>query len=214
MSDVCRDLGLLRESAALDAAARDSGAGLDPSAAIQSLESLAPVVVQCAMIHGDPHAGNLFVAGGPEVVLIDYGSVRYAYPVVADAACLEISLAFPAGQGAHRDPAVYHNPAALEWLAAAYAPPLCAPAPLRPGAPASWLAEAIEHIRGHVRQLDPNPVVYPVLIAANLLRHASYPDNGTPTSRALAYRLAITLVTDAVATHGATTLPAGASPSA
>jgi hypothetical protein len=166
------------------------------------------------MIHGDPHAGNLFVAGGPEVLLIDYGSVRYAHPVVADAACLEVSLAFPAGEGDHRDPAVYHDPAALEWLTAAYAAPLRGPAPPRPGAPASWLAEAIEHIRGYVRQLEPNPVVYPMLMAANLLRHCSYPDNGTPTSRALAYRLAITLIIDAVAKDGATTLPAGATPSA
>jgi hypothetical protein len=52
-------------------------------------------------------------------------------------------------------------------------------------------------IRKEMSALDGNPITYALAVAFNILRFASYEDNGTAADRALAYTLASRLITAA-----------------
>lgn len=160
------------------------------------LSSLPPVTFQEATVHGDLHVGNLFVpADSSDVVLIDYGSVRQDAPLVVDAACLEVSLSFPIGGTDAESPRGLSSALPDEaWLRATYRYPL-SPTNVKPSSGNERrLAKALRAIRQMVHRRESDSIPYAIGVASCLLRYASYGDNGTLDSRALAYELACGLV--------------------
>ena len=145
-----------------------------------------------ATVHGDLHAGNLFVAANSsDVLLIDYGSVLQNAPLVADPACLEVSLCFPPADESRSIRVVRPS---QEWRRAAYRPPLDPTVvPALPGTD-SWLSRAVRAIRVQAQVIDPNPAAYAIAIVSYLVRFASFDDAASVEERALAYELACRLV--------------------
>ena len=125
-------------------------------------------------------------------MIIDCSSTADRVPVVADAACLEVSLVFPFdGEDSWlKDGAE----AAREWLRAAYQAPLnAAGVPPSGVGEAGRLADAVRAIRMAAWQYETNPIVYAFAVGSYLIRYASYADNGTLDRRAVAYALACRL---------------------
>ncbi|HZH41886.1 MAG TPA: phosphotransferase [Gemmatimonadales bacterium] len=174
-----------------------------PTELQQLLDELPKSTFAVGTVHGDPHIGNLFVpTGTDDVVIIDYGSVRKNAPLVADGACLEVSLLFPAVPLPDRAP----HPSTTSWVGAlvkAYKMPL-QPSQARQleGVVGKGIASVIRRIRERARTLDPNPCSYAIAIAAYLIRFAAFSENGSVDDRSVAYELATTLISDAaIAMH-------------
>jgi hypothetical protein len=148
-------------------------------------------------VHGDMHSGNLFVEG-TNVIMIDFGAVRPGAPLVADPACLEVSLAFPSGgmaRGLERTNVLLD----LGWIdRAVYEYPLDPRSVWMRGGSQRWLCEVIREIRENVREIDPDPIPYCYAVASYLVRFASYPDedHAPLASRALAAQLAFRLISE------------------
>jgi hypothetical protein len=145
-------------------------------------------------VHGDLHAGNLFVpVNTSDVLMIDYGSVLQNSPVVADPACLEVSLCFPPAEESPSIPIVRPSE---EWRRAAYRYPVDATAvPTLLGTDA-WLPTTVRAIRAHALEADPNPAPYAIAVASYLVRFASFHDHASVEERALAYELACQLTAE------------------
>lgn len=155
------------------------------------LSALPPVECIFSKIHGDLHAGNLFVhIGTSDVAVIDYATVSHKAPRIWDAACLEVSLVFPA-EFIRPDnwPAVPTDDAIL----AAFQYPLVAASIDRCGF-AKNVSAAIKAIRNCVRDRNEDRAAYAIAVATALLRFASFDDNGGRERRVLAYDLASRLV--------------------
>ena len=189
-------LRLLRWSDSLRDAASFAG-GIDDEviqvdALARRFSAIPPMDFAAATVHGDLHAGNLFVAAGTcDVSIIDYGSILQDTLAAADAACLEVSLTFPpnedlltiAGVGQSRD-----------WRRAAYRYPLDpSTVPTLVGA-GSWITDAVRAIRSQARLIEPRPVPYALAIAGYLIRCASFADHAPMEERAIAYEIACQLV--------------------
>jgi hypothetical protein len=174
---------------------------LEPEALAAQIRDLPPITFLEAIVHGDLHAGNLFVpASSTDVLMIDFGSVRPDGPAVADPACLEVSLTFPPADDS--SPGVLRAP--LDWRRGAYVYPLHPRhVPVLSGG-GSWLETAVRQIRTQVRQFDESHIPYCVAVAAYLIRFASYADNGPEEERAVAYEIANDLIVGA-AKNAATT---------
>lgn len=159
------------------------------------LRSLGPIHHRVSTMHADMHVLNLLVAtGSSDVLLIDFGKMTPDMPVVADAACLEVSLTFPTDEARVQ---LQPSPPSIDqdWLEQAYAYPL---EPHRIPARDDrerWVPDAIRAIRGAARQHEPNSTSYTLAIVVYLFRYASFPDNGSLHDRVLAYRLVCRLVT-------------------
>jgi hypothetical protein len=147
-----------------------------------------------ATVHGDAHAGNLFVpANSSDVLMIDYGSVLENAPAVADPACLEVSLIFPPTDSR----SISLPRPSEEWRRAAFRYPLDSSAVPPMSGPDDWLPQAVRAIRGQARAIDPSPTSYAIAVVSYLVRFASFDDNASTGERAFAYELACGLV-DAV----------------
>lgn len=206
-----RDLKALRwESAALvDAAvaARANNAHIPDVVALRAAIDGLPIArYRDGLVHGDLHAANVFACqASHEIIVIDFGNVMKG-PVVADAACLEASLAFRSrdlvaeAEGRQKAP----RPLDADWLRAAYAYPLdpgqVDSGPRLVGAAGrgrAALADALRAIRSAARERDDSRPTYAVAVASYLLRYASFDDHAELKERALAYEVACSLVRDA-----------------
>ncbi len=170
-----------------------------PAELQQILDELPTSTFKSGIVHGDAHLGNLFVPVDTlDVVLIDYGSVRQNAPVVADVACLEVSILFSCC--AH---AKLGHAALLERMLDAYSYPLTPSKTRALGVvTGSITAATIRALRERARTLDPNHTTYCVAVAAYLIRFAAYAENGTTDIRGIAYELAAQLISNAgVAMH-------------
>jgi hypothetical protein len=189
----------LREAAALARAMTPSVPDVEVLAAY--LSSLPGIPFASATVHGDLHAGNLFVAANSsDVIMIDYGAVLQNAPAVADPACLEVSLAFPPSDESSNDHALHPSES---WRRATYRYPL-EPSAVRsmPGAH-GWLPHAIRAIRAQARIVDPSAASYGIAVASYLIRFASFDDHAPVEVRALAYELACNLVSAVLGDLGA-----------
>jgi hypothetical protein len=186
--------GVLRWTEDLRAAAAKAQAldsGLPSSEALRErLRRLAPVSYRIGTVHGDMHVLNLLVAAGSsDVLLIDFGKIMYNMPVIADAACLEVSLTFPPNETRpHLGRSVPTQD--VDWLEHAYTYPMDPHAVPPRADDERWLPEVLRAIRGAARQHDPSTASYATGVLTYLLRYASYGDSGSLEDRALAYRLA------------------------
>lgn len=152
--------------------------------------------VQLATVHGDLHAGNLFVrASSYDVIMIDYGSVTSEAPLVLDPACLEVSLAFPQGDP---EAVIRAGTPAEHCLRTLYRFPLQAVGVQWTSTPSAreleWLVQAVRAIRMQALALEPDPQVYGLVLGGFLLRYASFGDQASIADRALAYECGCQLV--------------------
>jgi hypothetical protein len=154
------------------------------------VEALPALTYRAATVHGDLHVGNLFVAcNSTDVILIDYGNVNAAAPLVADPACLEVSLSFPSLTWDTPDALSPLSQAEEGWLRSAYRYPLSQPVEVRLGKD-EWICSAIRAVRSAAQQHEPDPIPYAIAVASYLIRYASFEDHAALQARALAYELA------------------------
>lgn len=184
---------VLRWSDELDesaARARETDAALPlPSELRARAEGFPKMTVRVGTVHGDLHVGNMFAARS-EVILIDFGSVTARAPLVGDPACLEVSLTFASAAASTVLPAAVDS----DWLREAYRYPLAHTSVAPLSGERAWLAEAVQEIRLRAVSTPREDAAYGFAVACNLLRYASYADNGTLDERALAYELACDLL--------------------
>lgn len=121
----------------------------------------------------------------------------YDMPAVADAACLEVSLAFP--NQVSRDRLRRTAPTGdIDWLRRAYAYPLDPHAVPTRDDSERWLPDTLRALRGAARQHDASSIAYAVAVLSYLLRYASFADNGPAEDRSVAYALAARLAAAAL----------------
>jgi hypothetical protein len=150
--------------------------------------AIRPMQFSAATVHGDLHAGNLFVAAGTcDVSIIDYGSILQDTLAAADAACLEVSLTFPLNEGLST---VARFQLPRDWLTAAYRYPLDPSAVQTLVGPDSWITDALRAIRSQVRLTEPRPAPYALAVASYLIRNASFANYAAVEERAMAYEIA------------------------
>jgi hypothetical protein len=130
-----------------------------------------------SLIHGDLHAGNIHVRGG-DVFLIDFGSVVFG-PTLADAAMLETSLVLSAGTACTR------RRTRESWedltINQLYGPGWDTQLPPREpphavGVRMRRLWSAVRVIRLHAWSMQTTPREYATLVAAAMVRLASFDD--------------------------------------
>jgi hypothetical protein len=180
----------LRDAASCARAIDDAVIQVDALA--RRFSAIPPMQFAAATVHGDPHAGNLFVAAGTcDVSIIDYGSILQDTLAAADAACLEVSLTFPPNEDLST---VARFQLPRDWLRAVYRYPLDPSAvPTLAGA-GSWITDALRAIRSQVRLTEPRPAPYALALAGYLIRSASFADHAPVEERAIAYAIACHLV--------------------
>jgi hypothetical protein len=189
-------LKLMRQSDALQDAASFAVAVNDDVIQVDALARRFSAIPQmhfsAATVHGDLHAGNLFVAAGTcDVSIIDYGSILQDTLAAADAACLEVSLTFPPNEDLST---VAEFGLSRDWRRAAYHYPLDPSAvPTLVGA-GSWITDAVRAIRSQARLVEARPAPYALAVAAYLMRSASFADHAPVEERATAYEIACQLV--------------------
>jgi Phosphotransferase enzyme family len=186
LGEFYQSINVLRTSTALDEAAelamRVYRTGYSAKALLAKLLSLPAIECLFCNIHGDFHAGNIFVStGSTETFLIDFYKTTEG-PAVSDPACLEVDLLFKHG-------------AALDesFLRSLYKYPLGVPSldARRPNR--EWLWDSVRAIRMFGILAEGDSKAYMFAVVAYLLRFASYPDNGPLKTRALAFALAVEL---------------------
>lgn len=116
--------------------------------------------------HGDLHGNNVRIAGA-DAILIDFASVDYG-PLTVDPAALDVSLMMDTCLVAGEDwmrlaDEVYE----LKALRAPAVPP-------RPERDAANLLDALHYIRQTAFAVQFSDVEYPIVVALQLLRKASY----------------------------------------
>lgn len=133
-------------------------------------------------IHGDLHAGNIYVGvGSSDVILIDFYKTEQG-PCSLDLACFEVDIAFKRARISRR--------VALRL----YEPPLALP-PLDVvvGGSTIWLLDTIRAVRRYaLTELDRR--AYTFALACYLIRYASFETNGTEQKRAVATCVASRLI--------------------
>ncbi len=188
------DLKLLDWSGDLDSAAREAARDLGATRGVADLRGVVEKLpnspcVRCT-IHGDLHAGNVFVAtGSTDAILIDFYKTTLG-PAVADTAALEVSLTFPSGE---------HDlsPELESVLLELYQTPLAAPSRRTVRGDYRWLWDAVRAVRVFTRAIESgasSPDPYAMAVAGYLLKFASYGDNLPLRRRAVAFWLAERLV--------------------
>jgi hypothetical protein len=129
------------------------------------LKALPAIRYRRSLTHGDLHGENVRVAG-QDAILIDFASVAEG-PLVADPASLDVSMAMDTktllvGWDAVVDGLYRYS--ALRTL----------PSPLRPEDPGAALVDAIRFVRQIAFADQLNEFEYPIAVALQLLRKASY----------------------------------------
>jgi uncharacterized protein associated with vWA-MoxR-VMAP ternary system len=155
------------------------------------LKNAAPVSYLSAPYHGDLHADNIRVRGN-DAILIDFQRVQTG-PLLADHACLEISLAFNEYSADSND----------GWMSLidtlfSQANFLHPPGPALEPAPREWLWNAIRQIRT-IALANQRSQEYVQIVAIALLRFARLPMRPTDSSigearKAYAYLIADKLI--------------------
>lgn len=175
---------VLRRSDALEEAAEESrnlyGSEVNVDGLINSVEAVRPIGHLRCQIHGDLHAGNIFVtAGTTDVVLIDFYKTVVG-PAVADPACLEVDLAFNPRVNEAFDP---------EFLLSLYNYPLGTPPIAVHTRAHAWLWGSIRAIRllGCAHEVGCHAYILAIIVY--LMRFASYADYPLDR-RALAFFIA------------------------
>jgi hypothetical protein len=197
LGQVLQSLGCLRDSEESDQVGEAAARSGAPGWAIfrEQILKLPPVEIILSRIHGDLHAGNLFVhVDTKDVAVIDYATVSGSAPRVWDTACLEVSLAFPPK---FILPDGWPDLDVGETLRAAYAYPLNAASVDKADGLTRSVATAIKAVRSCVRGRKEDRAAYAIAVAIALLRFASFDDNGDRARRILAYRIASELVQQA-----------------
>jgi len=153
------------------------------------LKNAAPVSYLSAPYHGDLHADNIRVRGN-DVILIDFQRVRTG-PLLADHACLEISLAFNEHQGDSNEGWTDLIDALFSETCFVHPPD----PPVEP-APREWLWNAVRQIRTIALASQRSKAEYLQIVAIALLRFARLPARPTDTSVAEARKAYAYLVAD------------------
>ncbi len=193
LGPIFRDLRYLRDSEELTRVADEASARGSPNwpELRANLLGLPPVECHLSKVHGDLHAGNLFVhVGTKDVAVIDYATVAQNAPRVWDAASLD---------GKYRVSGRLYWPE--NWpvapdddaIRAAFQYPLAAENIDRSGF-AKSVAAAIKAVRTCAKDRREERAAYAIAVATALLRFASFDDNGGRDRRVLAYVIASDLI--------------------
>jgi len=155
--------------------AREHGTVRSPHDLEALLKSAPAVSYLLAPYHGDLHADNVRVRGN-DAILIDFQRVRTG-PLLADHACLEISLAFNEYEGDSNDG--WTNLIDTLFSDANFVHP---PGPPLEPAPREWLWNAVRQIRTIALANRRSQTEYLQIVAISLLRFARLPRRPTDTS--------------------------------
>jgi Ser/Thr protein kinase RdoA (MazF antagonist) len=143
------------------------------------------------LIHADLHVDNVFCrASSADVIVIDYAKAVQG-PVVADYACLEVSLTFPNLYESQAKPELLALPE--DWLRKIYSYPPLASSIIAHDDIADGVMRAVRAIRANMTMREPDQQVYAIALAAYLLRFAAFEDQ-VIRRRSFAYLLAAMLV--------------------
>jgi Ternary complex associated domain 9 len=172
--------------------ARDYGVVRSPHE-LETLLKTAPVVSHLsAPYHGDLHADNVRVRGN-DAILIDFQRVRTG-PLLADHACLEISLAFNEHEGDSNDGWTKLIDTLFSDTNFVHPPG----PPLEP-APREWLWNAVRQIRTIALANQRSQTEYLQIVVISLLRFARLPRRPTDTSIAEARKAYAYFIADRLA---------------
>jgi hypothetical protein len=164
---------------------RSAGAAVRPFEELDAILMALPAIrYRYGTTHGDLHGNNVRIAGA-EAILIDFATVDYG-PLTVDPAALDVSLMMDTGLVLGDDwvrlaDEVYD----LKALRMPAVPP-------RPERNAANLLDGLHYIRQTAFTVQFSDVEYPVVVALQLLRKASYGGDGAEGQRRRvhAYRLA------------------------
>jgi hypothetical protein len=159
-------------------------------------DALPNMAYRRGVVHADLHTGNVFArANSSDVIVIDFTNAAFG-PVVADHACLEVSLIFPICEDVDLSTSLPNA-----WLESAYIHPLL-PTALPGAVPGVTFAllNSIRAVRTSAMATERFASVYTLAVAAYLLRFASFDDQAMARRR-VAYDMSCRLIT-AVATEG------------
>jgi hypothetical protein len=155
--------------------AREYGATRSPTELQILLNGAKAITYLSAPYHGDLHADNVRVRGN-DAILIDFQRVRIG-PLLADHACLEISLAFNEYSGDTNEG--WTNLMDTLFSEASFAHP---PGPALEPAQREWLWNAVRQIRTIALANQTSLKEYLQLVVISLLRFARLPERPTDTS--------------------------------
>ncbi len=175
----------IRRKRRLEKRRRSAGAAVRPFDELDAMLMALPAIrYRYGTTHGDLHGNNVRIAGA-NAILIDFASVDYG-PLTVDPAALDVSLMMDTRLVAGDDwmrlaDEVYE----LKALRAPAVPP-------RPERDAANLLDALHYIRQTAFTVQFSDVEYPLVVALQLLRKASYDgdDAEGQERRVHAYRLA------------------------
>jgi hypothetical protein len=152
------------------------------------LHAMPPVQYRWGLTHGDLHGQNVRISGS-DAILIDFASIAYG-PLTTDPAALDVSLVM--------DTEVVTSDKWTELADTVFRlPSLRAPiAPPRPENPCANLLDALHYIRQTAFETQFDWIEYPMVVALQLLRKASYQNNDPEheARRKHAYALAHRLI--------------------
>jgi Ternary complex associated domain 9 len=157
----------IRRKRRLEKRRRSAGAAVRPFDELDAMLMALPAIrYRYGTTHGDLHGNNVRIAGA-DAILIDFASVDYG-PLTVDPAALDVSLMMDTRLVAGDDwmrlaDEVYE----LKALRAPAVPP-------RPERDAANLLDALHYIRQTAFTVQFSDVEYPVVVALQLLRKASY----------------------------------------
>jgi hypothetical protein len=146
----------------------------DGEALLTACDQIEPVYCMCNRIHGDLHAGNIYVGtGSSDAILIDFKTDEG--PRVLDPACLEVDIVFKWSKAISRALALklYQAPLGLPAIMSTIK------------SKHVWLLDTIRAIRMFGLS-DSDRRAYSFAVSCYLIRYASFEDNGTARSRAVA----------------------------
>jgi len=179
-----------------------------PQTIVKTLKANDSIKHRVAPQHGDLHVKNVRARRG-EAILIDFNLTRYTGPLVADPACLEVSLVFEVDPpDKHADKATIDNDNEswrtlveslykLEYLHRA------PPPPKEPG-PREWMWACARQIRLIALESQTKDNEYLFTIIFYLMRRASFKDDHGPDKyrKDYAYFLASKLTEDLMSALG------------
>jgi hypothetical protein len=155
--------------------AREYGAMRSPTELQTLLSGTGAVCYLSAPYHGDLHADNVRVRGN-DAILIDFQRVRTG-PLLADHACLEISLAFNEYSGDTNEG--WTSLIDALFSDASFVHP---PGPALEPARREWIWNAVRQIRTIALANQSAPKEYLQVVLISLLRFARLPARSTDTS--------------------------------
>lgn len=150
---------------AIVAKAKELGAKQQPDELLKLVQAFGPVPQLTAPMHGDLHADNVCVRG-VDAIIIDFQKTRRG-PLVADPACLEVSLVFNFANEDNNNGWVEIVDRLYQFEHLVHAPP-----PAREPTKREWLWTAVRQIRMIALSGQAFWYEYPIALALCLLRRA------------------------------------------